>query len=160
MTTLTFLRHATAQDRTLPIPDEARQLVDKGKRQMQRVASFCTTHDLIPSLLLCSPLVRAQQTAQLLQQHLRGCPPAQTVPWLAGTEPDAIRAELEKLAVNGQDDLWLVGHEPDFSEIISRLLGNQATLIKVKKASLIRLEMDWATGVGTLQWSIPNTLMK
>lgn len=161
MTTLTFLRHATAQDHALPIPDASRQLVDKGKQQVQHVARFCTQHKLIPTHLLCSPLIRAQQTAQLLHQHLHGCPAPQTVSWLTiDTATETIIHELEKLATTGQDNLWLVGHEPDFSEVISRLLGSQKTLINVKKASLTRLEMDWETGVGTLQWSIPNTLMK
>lgn len=160
MTTLTFLRHATAQDRTLPIPDADRQLVGKGKRQVQRVAHFCAEHEMLPAHLLCSPLLRAQQTAQWLHQHLPGCPTPQTVAWLAiDTAVETMIDELEKLATDGQDNLWLVGHEPDFSTVISHLLGSQASLLKVKKSSLIRLEVDFAAGVGALLWSIPNTLM-
>lgn len=160
MTTLTFLRHATAQDRLLPIPDADRALVDKGNKQMERVTSFCRQHKLIPAYLLCSPLVRAQQTAKALQNGLPGCPPPGIVPWLADTEPDTMLEALGKLASSGQNEIWLVGHEPDFSSLISLLLGRKASIVKVKKASLIRLEMDFHSGSGELLWSIPNALMK
>ena len=159
-TTLTFLRHATAQDRALGLPDESRRLVDKGKKQMQRVADFCKQRQLMPAYLLCSPLVRARETAQALQKNLSACPNPKMVSWLANTDPDTMQAELEKLANSGLNDLWLVGHEPDFSSLISQLLGRREAIIKVKKASLIRLEVDFQTGIGELQWSIPNTLMK
>jgi phosphohistidine phosphatase SixA len=160
ITTLTFLRHATAQDRALRLPDESRRLVDKGRKQMKRVADFCRQHKLTPAYLLCSPLVRAQETAQALQKDLPDCPPPRIVAWLVNTEPDAMITELEKLANSGLNDLWLVGHEPDFSSLISQLLGQRETIVEVKKASLIRLEADFQTGVGELLWSIPNTLMK
>ncbi|MEB4592396.1 histidine phosphatase family protein [Candidatus Thiothrix sp. Deng01] len=158
MTTLTFLRHATAQDRLLPIPDAARQLIGKGKRQAERAADFCSRHRLLPAYLLCSPLARAQETAQVFQHKLRGCPPPQTVGWLAGADAETMREELEKLAGSGQDDIWLVGHEPDFSELISLLLGSRKPIVQVKKASLIRLETDFQGG--ELLWGIPNSLMK
>ncbi|WP_407058181.1 SixA phosphatase family protein [Thiothrix unzii] len=50
-------------------PDEARPLTPKGHKQVQRVARFCQRHALLPSHLLCSPLVRALETA--LQADLR-----------------------------------------------------------------------------------------
>lgn len=159
MTTLTFLRHATAQDRLLPIPDTARQLVGKGKRQAERAADFCSKFGLLPAYLLCSPLVRAQETAQVFQHELRGCPQPRAVDWLAGANAETMQEELEKLAGSGQDDIWLVGHEPDFSELISLLLGSRKPIVQVKKASLIRLETDFQ-GSGELLWSIPNSLMK
>lgn len=160
MTTLTFLRHATAQDYALPIADESRQLVDKGKEQVKRAAAFCQKHGLTPAYLYCSPLVRAQETAEILWENLPGCPAPSTVSWLTGMAPDSIVAELEKLAASGLNDIWLVGHEPDFSTTISLLLGRQEPVIKVKKASLTRLEVDFAAGGAQLLWSIPNALLK
>lgn len=159
-TTLTFLRHATAQDPALTIPDESRKLLDKGKKQIQKVARFCVAHSLRPVNLFCSPRVRAQETAEVLQANLPGCPPPKVVAWLAGATPDTIIAELEKLVASGLDDIWLVGHEPDFSSVISQLLGSRESILKVKKASLIRLEMDFQRSAGELLWSIPNTLME
>lgn len=159
-TIITFLRHATAQDHALPIPDESRTLVDKGKEQVKRIATFCRKHELRPAYLFCSPLVRAQETAQTLHQKLPGCPTPNTVDWLTGTAPETMIAVLKKLAAGGLNDIWLVGHEPDFSEVISLLLGRKEPVVRVKKASLIRVEMDFQAGSGQLLWSIPNALLR
>lgn len=161
MTTLTFLRHATAQDRSLPIEDHARELTNKGREQVLRVAAFCRKHDLVPVHLFCSPLIRAQQTAEILHKNLPASPRPRTVAWLAGTAPESMIAELKKLADEGLKDIWLTGHEPDFSATISLLLGSQDVIIKVKKASLIRLEVDFQDSQeNQLLWSIPNALLK
>jgi len=157
-TILTFLRHATAEDHNLPIPDEARRLTPKGHQQVQRVASFCKRHALLPTHLLCSPLVRALETAQGLREHLANCPKAVMVSWLAhGVDT---QTALAALAANGDNNIWLVGHEPEFSTLIAHLLGSPNSRIKVKKAGLIRLDVDMTSGVGELQWNIPNALMK
>ncbi|QQZ30121.1 phosphohistidine phosphatase SixA [Thiothrix subterranea] len=160
-TTLTFLRHATAEDHNLPIPDEARHLTPKGHKQVQRVARFCQRHALLPSHLLCSPLVRALETAQDLRKHLPDCPKIIIVPWLAhSADTQTALQALAALAANGDNNIWLVGHEPAFSTLIAHLLGSPNSRIKVKKAGLIRLEVDMTSGVGELQWNIPNALMK
>lgn len=161
MTVITFLRHATAQDRELPIADESRTLIAKGVRQMKRVAGFCDRHRLRPAYLFCSPLVRAQETAAVLQEYLPACPPANVVPWLSGGSPETMVMKLEQLTGKGLHDVWLVGHEPDFSATISLLLGSQTPRLKVKKASLIRLQVNFqARHENRLLWSVPNTLMK
>jgi phosphohistidine phosphatase len=83
------------------------------------------------------------------------------VPWLAhGTNTQTALQALAALVANGDDNIWLVGHEPEFSTLIARLLGSPNSRIKVKKAGLIRLEVDMTSGVGELQWNIPNALMK
>ena len=63
---------------------------------MQRVARFCQRHALLPSHLLCSPLVRALETAQGLRENLANCPKAVIVPWLAhGADTQtALQADL------------------------------------------------------------------
>lgn len=161
MTTLTFLRHATAEDRNLPIPDEARRLTPKGRKQVQRIADFCRRHVLLPTHLLCSPLVRAVETAQGLHDDLPHCPPAVIVPWLAhGVDIRETRQALTAIVAKGHENIWLVGHEPEFSTLMTQLLGSQSSFINVKKASLIRLEVDMHGGAGELQWNIPNALMK
>jgi phosphohistidine phosphatase len=159
---ITCLRHATAQDHALPIADSERALIEKGENQARRVAEFCRKHDLMPSKLYCSPLLRAQQTAELLQSHLPGCPLPIQAEWLAlSTSTDQITAELAKLDSLGCKDVWLVGHEPDLSALICRLLLAPDGGILIKKASLSCIEVDISgrTG-GQLLWSIPCALMR
>jgi phosphohistidine phosphatase SixA len=159
---ITFLRHATAEDGGLSIPDADRALIDKGEKQVKRVAAFCLANGLIPGSIYCSPLLRAQQTARIFNQRLPGSPAPQTVDWLGiDNSAPTIIAELSKLADLGLDDVWLVGHEPDFSVTVSRLLGTAPENIVIKKASLTRLDADLSDQASAkLLWSIPFSLMR
>lgn len=158
---ITFLRHATAEDRSFSNNDAERALIDKGQKQVKRVAAFCQANQLLPESLYCSPLLRARQTANLLQQKLPGCPPAQTADWLdTTTTTTAVLAELTKLAERGSNDLWLVGHEPNFSTIIAYLLKTSPENLAIKKASLTRLDADLSQPMSAkLLWSLPCALM-
>jgi phosphohistidine phosphatase SixA len=126
-----------------------------------RVAEFCRKNAFIPSMLYCSPLRRAQQTAKLLQTHLPDCPAAQLVDWLSlGADPQAIIAELKQLDETGIDNVWLVGHEPTMSHLVARLINADDDGIVIKKASLTRMQADFSvSAAGQLLWSIPCALM-
>lgn len=158
---VTFLRHASAEDRSIDVPDAERALTDKGEKQIGRVAQFCQSNRLLPEKLYCSPLRRAQQTAKILQQRLAACPVAEIADWLnTSSSPEDIVTELDKLAEQGLNDIWLVGHEPDFSETIGLLLNTKGENIVIKKASLTRLDVEFSLQPSaTLLWSIPCALM-
>ena len=155
---LYLLRHATAQDAALPLPDTDRALVPKGRRQVRQVAAFCQRQALQPQLLLSSPVLRARQTAKSLARQLPGCAAPQWVEWLALHTPTAqAREGLQATLATHDGDPWLVGHEPDLSALAAALLGAPARLL-LKKASLtcLRLADD---GPAQLLWSLPCALM-
>ena len=152
-----FLRHATAEDRLLAPVDADRTLIDKGHRQTRAVARFCQRQTLLPARLLCSPLVRALETAVQFCDELPDCPRPQVVDWLKIDTPTAqALAGLREQAAQTDGPLWLVGHEPDLSLLISRLLGSELPIVRIKKASLtcLEIEPDRSTP-GRLLWSIP-----
>lgn len=159
---VTLLRHATAEDHALLVNDAERALVKKGNNQAIRLANFCRKHSLIPAALYSSPLLRASQTAGVLQNRLPHCPPVTQVDWLTiGTAPQVIIQQLEQLNADGFNDVWLVGHEPDLSVLVSQLLRAPQACIAIKKASLTRIEIDFSTTiVAQLQWSLPCALMR
>ncbi len=158
---ITCLRHATAEPHALASADAERALIKKGRDQVIRVAEFCRKNSLIPSVLFTSPLLRAQQTAKLLAGRLPDCDQPNIVDWLAaGADSDSIIIELKKLDAAAINDVWLVGHEPDISELISRLLGVEGGGILIKKASLTRLDVDFSATSAQLLWSIPCALMR
>jgi phosphohistidine phosphatase len=149
---LYLLRHADAA--TVAETDEARCLSEKGLEQAKKVARLCEVQRLQLSLVLTSPVRRAHETALIVSAHLRT--KIQVVPWLAcGAEPDQVLHELRSFAA--ESDVMLVGHEPDFSLLAAHLLGLPATAsIRVRKASLTRIEMDaLQPGTGRLQYSVP-----
>lgn len=109
---LWVLRHgeATLQAST----DALRPLTDHGSKQVLHNATFLQGQPLAG--ILASPYLRAQQTAQLVQQALGGTVAMQTVPWLTpDSEPDDALAELGQREGN-----WLlVSHQP----LVGTLLG-------------------------------------
>lgn len=161
LTSVYFLRHATAQEPEPGLADADRPLTEKGLHQTRAVAGFCERQSLRPGVLLTSPLLRAVQTASVFSQQLHGCPRPETVDWLRIGTPatDALR-EVRARLVRQEGPLWLVGHEPALSELISRLLGSTASIVQVKKASLTCVELDAGTlQHGQLLWSVPCALM-
>jgi phosphohistidine phosphatase len=153
---LYLLRHADAD--TPAASDDARALSEKGIDQARKVARFCEAHDMQLSLILSSPLRRALETARPVAAALR----AEVVisPWLSsGMHPQAALEELR--AYRSQTSVMLVGHEPDFSQLVAFLLGTPTNhAIHVRKASLILLELDvFRAGAASLQFSLPCKLM-
>jgi phosphohistidine phosphatase len=159
---ITFFRHATAEPQTLLLNDTERTLIKKGKEQSVRAAQFCRKNALLPATLYCSPILRAQQTAQIFQTHLPDCPPIQTVDWLSlDASIDQMQNELKKLAISGAKDVWLVGHEPNISSLIAEFLDATDDCILIKKASLTRIDADFINQPSAkLLWSIPSGLMR
>lgn len=161
---ITCLRHATAEISSIASADAGRTLIKKGRSQVLRVADFCRKNGLLPSVLYSSPLVRAQQTASLLQRHLPDCPAPLTVDWLSpDVQPEAIIAELRKLEAAGVNNVWLVGHEPALSHFLAALLNTDADCLNIKKASLTCVDaqlLSEAAPITQLQWSVPCALMR
>jgi phosphohistidine phosphatase len=152
---LYLLRHADAA--TLAEIDDQRAVSEKGKKQCKRVADFCRLHDLIPGQILASPLLRAQQTAKPVARKL-GLK-IETVPWLVyETETEKV---IQQLAERSHvESIMLVGHEPDFSLLAAALLGSEREAIRVRKASLVLLEIsEFKVGGARLEWSLPVKLM-
>lgn len=159
---ITCLRHATAEPAIPNRSDSERALTKKGREQTKRVAEFCRKNTLNPSALYSSPLRRAQQTANLLRSGLPDCPPPTTADWLSLDQPtDLIISELNRLQTAGVDDVWLVGHEPNLSLLIGKLMDVDGDCLQVKKASLTRLQIDLTDEApARLLWSIPCALMR
>ena len=148
---LYFLRHGEADWPNWTGNDDERPLNENGKKEMRRVAKFLAALDVKPNLILSSPLPRALQTAQIAHKHIGG----ELIEELAlrpGASPAKVRVLLKERKANS---VMLVGHEPDFSEIIYDLTGGH---VKMSKAGLARIDLDEdevKRGKGRLIWLLP-----
>ena len=153
---LYLLRHANAD--TIAARDDDRPLSEKGLAQAEKVARFCQEQGLEASFILSSPILRADQTARALAKRLRS--KLVIVPWLAcGMRPEEALKEL--LAYAHESAVFIVGHEPDFSELVAYLLGlADSNAIHIRKGSLILIELeDFCAGAGCLKFSLPCQLI-
>jgi len=156
--TLYFLRHGQAGNpNEWQGDDSERPLTTDGKRRMQREAASIRALGVSPDAIVSSPLVRAQQTAEIVAKGLDLRDRLVTDPRLG---PGFDTRQLKALLAAHRDAsaLLLVGHEPDFSETISRLIGGGRLDVKKGGLALVEVE-DRASLAGRLVWLLPARML-
>jgi len=150
---LLLLRHAEAEPHAAS--DEARILTDKGRRQAAIIGRFCAGHDVLPEIILSSPLVRARETAKFVARELGLSKLVRIEEFLAsGMTPDSALSGLDKYS--GKSSVLLVGHEPDFSNLAGVLIAGQPGSVHFRKATLLSVSLqDLKPGAGTIEFLIP-----
>lgn len=112
---LYLVRHAEAAPGD---PDELRPLTAKGREQARALGEQLRADDVRPSTVLTSPLLRARETGGELARALDV--PTEPDDRLApGASVDDVRAAVEGRG----DEVVVVGHQPDCSQIAAALTG-------------------------------------
>jgi phosphohistidine phosphatase len=152
---LLLLRHGKAENSN-PSGDFSRALVEKGREQARRAGTLLKNAELLPEIVLTSPLVRARQTADEFCQAA-GLPGPVIQGWLAsGMAPDTALSELA--AFRDFKRVAIVGHEPDLSRFIEMLIGAMGGGIEMRKGAIACLEVSPPTLRGRLAFLIPPKL--
>jgi phosphohistidine phosphatase len=145
---LYFLRHGEADWPGWTRPDDERPLTDFGKKEVRQVAKFLNRLKVKPDLIVSSPLPRALQTAEIAAEQLRT-----KLRKDEALEPGFGMKELKTVLERHRSKvLMLVGHEPDFSSVISALTGAS---VKLSKAGVALVDIDPETEQGRLLWLFP-----
>ena len=118
-------RHAEAED---GVPDLERKLTAKGRKQAERVAQWLLQRLPARFVLLSSPAVRAQQTAEAL-----GVPIKTDSTLAPGATPAAIVKSCGWPDYKGA--AVIVGHQPDLGRVLAELLGARGSF-SLKKGAL------------------------
>lgn len=162
-----IVRHGVAEDQQRFIAssgqsDEQRPLTEEGISKMREAAKGLRI--LLPNIekITASPLVRAQQTADILVKAY-----ATTQETLAALAPAGDQNDI--LSYLRQHHKWqdatlaLVGHEPNLGQLASWLLTGQAgrwTPLKKGAACLLNFADDIEAGHAKLVWSLPNKVLR
>jgi phosphohistidine phosphatase len=157
VTELYVLRHAHAGDPAAwSGPDADRPLSDKGERQAERLGAFLAGIDFKPGAIISSPKIRAAQTAERVAAHL-GVAVAIDERLADAVGPAAVEAVLRD--AGDPSRAVIVGHDPDFSDLVAELTG--ADEIPMRKGSLARIDVDrpLRAGRGTLRWLVPPDML-
>jgi len=155
---LHLLRHADAGDPAAwEGPDAARPLSDKGRNQSKRLGKFLAGIEFSGEPFITSPKVRAAETAELAAGPLKA--KVDKDERLAG---ELTLETIEAVLRDARDPERpvLVGHDPDFSELLAVLCG--AAGVSMRKGTLARIEIErpLQAGAGTLRWLIPPDALK
>ena len=154
---LHLLRHADAGDpEAWRGDDDLRPLSKKGIRQAERLGRHLAAAGFSTDALLTSPKARARETAEIvgaalgvqvrLDERLGGQVGLPTV--------EAILRDLES-----PERPVLVGHDPDFSDLLMTLVDGRN--VPMKKGAIARIDLAGGLepGGGTLRWLLsPDVL--
>lgn len=138
-------------------PDDQRPLTKEGKQRMAQEAKTINNLDLKLDLILSSPLVRARQTAEIVAEKLE---PGVDLVVDERLSPGFDSDHLAEILASHPDSnaVMLVGHEPDFSSMISYLVGGGELVCK--KGGLARVDLLEENSMrGELVWLIPPKLL-
>lgn len=149
-----FLRHGIAWERgEWKGADAERPLTSDGIEKLRNTAETLVHLDLGLDAIITSPLVRARQTAEIVAEKLGLRAKLSEDKRLAsGFNQDQLHVILREHS--RANAVMLVGHEPDLSETISKLIGGGR--IVMKKGGLALVELPNAQSRrGELLWLLP-----
>ena len=122
---LILWRHAEAEDGA---NDLARELTSKGRKQAERMAAWLRERLPADHVLIASPALRAQQTAEAL-----GAPKI-----VKDIAPGAAVSAILKAArwPDYEGTVLLVGHQPDLGQAAAFLVAGSRGGLSIKKGGL------------------------
>ncbi len=156
-----FIRHAVAQDREEFSGDDdlQRPLTEKGRKKARKAFDGLLNLYDPPDLIIHSEAERARDTAEILGRVFPSSPLRESALLNPGADYESLRKLLADRDVRGEC-VALVGHEPDFSEMISGLLqagpgdedhaAHAFLHLDIKKASCVEIKLD-GEGAGELR---------
>jgi phosphohistidine phosphatase len=160
---LYIVRHGLAGERGTYANDDERPLTDEGICKTKRVANRLHELGLRFDLILTSPLVRARQTADILQHAGLSSKLEESTYLVPGGDFNGWLNWLQQWQQERGKCLAIVGHEPDLGEWAERLTWGEARQqLILKKAGVVGLILPQSgspVGRSQLFWLTPPRLL-
>ncbi len=137
---LWILRHGEAVPHESRPSDDDRELTPRGERQAEAAGVALARLGVELAACYTSPKVRARDTAKLCCRSL-GVDPETVDALRGGFELGDLRELL--LAHEDDDDVLLVGHEPDLSQLVHDCTGAR---VEMKKGGLAAVKLNGVSG--------------
>jgi phosphohistidine phosphatase len=139
--------HALALGERGITEDADRPLSERGEEQAAAAATALQKHDAVPDLLFTSPLLRARQTAEILQRTWSRS--ELTVEICEDLEPEARPRKLSRFLLKQEGaKIGLVGHMPHLGDFAAWLIGSKKAQVELAKSGVALLRCGEAPGKG------------
>jgi len=122
LTRVVIIRHAKAASGASYPNSEGIPLTEEGKFIHRKFSEYIKHLGLIPSRIICSPLLRAQQTAEIMsavfERHYE----------VEDALGDYFDADQLLSLIPGPDEnqtIFFIGHAPSLTSLINRLVGQE-----------------------------------
>jgi phosphohistidine phosphatase len=136
---LWLLRHGEAEPHGTR-PDADRRLTPRGEDQSRSAGAALAALELTFQHIYTSPRVRARDTARLAAEAL-GVEPVELAALGGGFDAEAARELL--LGTDPEERVLIVGHNPDFAQIVHDLTGAR---VDFKKGGVAGVRLDGIRG--------------
>ncbi|HXZ16281.1 MAG TPA: histidine phosphatase family protein [Roseiarcus sp.] len=147
MRRLLLLRHAKAAH-PAGSGDRERALVERGRRDAQRVGAFLAAADLVPDLTIHSGAERARQTAAIVVDAWPRANEARADPGLYEAAAAGLHAIVRALP-DAAPSVMLVGHNPSLADLANTLVG------RGDKGEMLRMAGKFPTaGLAVLEFDV------
>lgn len=163
MRELLVMRHAKSDWGAGAETDLERPLADRGRKAAARVGRFLAVVGRVPDLVLSSPAARARETAEIAAVAGEWECAVEIVEALYGEDCEGVIATLTQVPEE-QLRVMVVGHEPVWSALVSRLVGGGGIAMPTATVACVSFaERGWAElapGRGVLEWLVTPELLK
>ncbi len=134
-----ILRHGKAEPARAGMADSDRNLTDKGRQQVKKIALWMDQHHYLPQLIISSPYKRAAQTADIISTTLSVPAPVQYEEALIyGENPIKMYDMINALEL---DSVLLSSHMPLVTEL-THLFAPGALNEGFHTAEMIKISFD------------------
>ena len=150
------MRHGTAEGIPPGGSDAERKLTAEGREEVRRVIESARRTKIAPTLILCSPYLRAVETAQIAAEALAYTGNiVRTDSLVPSAPPRKVWNEIRSRPDETQ--VLLAGHKPLLSQLAAYLLKSPVLEIDMRKATLVRIDLDPSASDprGILKWMAP-----
>lgn len=147
---LYLVQHAESMSKE---QDPDRPLTEKGLADINRMARYAASHLAVDiRRILHSGKLRAQQTAEILAEHLS---PPDGIESANDLDPLAEPSAWAKRLNESDENIMLVGHLPHLARLASVLLGGdqEKTIIAFRNAGVVCLAKD-DSGDWSIRWMV------
>ncbi|MBI3665574.1 MAG: phosphohistidine phosphatase SixA [Acidobacteria bacterium] len=154
-----IFRHGIAETARPGQDDASRRLTPEGKEKLRRILEAARGAGVRPDVILSSHLKRAVETAALAQEILKiATSIMKTESLLPAESPEKVWEEIRQHREAKQ--VLLAGHEPQFSSLVSYLMGAPNARVEMKKGAMARVDIDslGPRPAGVLVWLLTAKL--
>ena len=162
---LLVIRHGIADDPSTIAAkgqeDSGPALSKEGRQMMKDVAAGLRELVENVDVIGASPLLRAQQTAQIVAKAYDDLPVTTVDDLLPESDPPALMNWLQQRAT--VDVVAIVGHQPNLGLVVTWLMsGVKASRVTLTKGGTCLLEFSSSVspGNGTLQWLLTPSQLR
>ena len=137
--TLYIIRHAKSDWSDAKASDFERGLNKRGKKDLNIISSFVSIKDIRPDLILSSPALRAQITADRLAKSVEYSGRIHYMEELYAVRPKTL-INILSLQDNQYSSIFLIGHNPELTELANLML--KENFAKLPTLGVLAIELD------------------